>query len=102
MSPGKRPSQPRPKPDHSSAPTAARTRPPITINFPRSLMASNRSIGGDFFKTFLDEGGVLDAGKLGVKAVLLEQFQVGAALDNLAVAKDQDLAGIADGAQAMR
>ena len=44
MSPGKRPSQPRPTPAHSSAPAAAMTKPITTKVFPSSLINSNAAI----------------------------------------------------------
>lgn len=37
MSPGKRPSQPLPMPDHNNAPTAASNSPAITRNLPNSF-----------------------------------------------------------------
>src|ERR1700722_18873057 len=55
--------------------------------------------GGQFFKALLDEGGILDAGKTGVEAVKRDQLIVIAAFDDLSVAEDENLIGVADGAQ---
>src|SRR5882672_11336953 len=44
MSPGRRPIHPRPRPDQSSAPTAAIKKPKITSIFPSSPMASLISV----------------------------------------------------------
>ena len=52
-----------------------------------------------FFESLLDEGGVLDAGETGVEPLLLDEFVVGAALDNAAVFQHQNLVGIANSAQ---
>ena len=63
------------------------------------MRAGSRNL--EFLETFLDEGGVLDAGEAGVEAVLRHEFIVGAALDDAALAQDEDLAGPADGAEAV-
>ena len=55
MSPGSRPSQPLPKPDHNNAPTAANSRPVITRNLPSSFiaqkMAREAHEGNEGFRT---------------------------------------------------
>lgn len=55
----------------------------------------------EFLEFFFDEGGVLDAGELGVDAFLLEQGVVVAAFDDAALVHDEDLAGVADGGKAV-
>ena len=56
---------------------------------------------GEFLEFFFDEGGVLDAGELGVDAFLLEQGVVIAAFDDAALVHDEDLASVANGGKAM-
>ena len=56
---------------------------------------------GEFLEFFFDEGGVLNAGELGVDAFLLEQGMVVAAFDDAALVHDEDLVGVADGGKAV-
>src|SRR5437868_15395632 len=67
-----------------------------------STHLSSRSSHFQFFKSFLNKRRALDSRKLGVEAVQGEQFVMGAALDDFAVAQDEDLVGFADGAEPMR
>src|SRR5204863_2003702 len=57
----------------------------------------NRQLLDNFF----DGCGVLDAGEFGVEAALIEQLLVRAALDDFAVAQDEDLVCLTDCAQTM-
>lgn len=53
------------------------------------------------FEGLLDEGDVLDMREAGVEAVEGEEFVMGAAFDDFAMAENEDEIGVSDGAEAM-
>src|ERR1041385_7089992 len=54
MSPGMRPSQPRPIPDHSTAPTAAMRSPAMTMNFPTSFIQLSAALRDETWDASFD------------------------------------------------
>src|SRR5258708_4861366 len=106
MSPGNRPIHPLPKPDQSTAPTAAISSPAITRNFPISLIAKLKYSSASalqmlrlrrhcfhFLETFLNERRALNPGQTTVKPTRSQQVLVRAPFDDLPVLHHQNLVG---------
>src|SRR6478735_7455488 len=99
MSPGSFPSHPFPTPDQSNPPITTMITPVITRNFPNSLIGfhfAQTIVHFQFLETFFNEGGALNAREAGIQAIGGNQLFVRSALDDLAVAHDEDLVRFAN------